>query len=256
MANDESTSLLNHLNEKYPTQLEKFTECCFGVVVKDRSELLQAILLDDHSPPPTWCQRLLCDCGARKRTLSGIEDIPEISNLAGLLLQNGDAMVHSTNGTVFTLKYADFDKETRIGELEVYGGYGGKQHTGQWSALNNKTWLALLTLGRCCNYSYRFSFSEDWRKADIDIRANCCCATCLPPCSKAWFNIPKSVAAFEMIQAKKSINGSHWIRNSSSGGGPMKFAYDLQAVYKPDGTPTEFVENFNKVAPEKMLLSR
>ena len=72
--------------------------------------------------------------------------------------------------------------------------------------------------------------------------------------SMVWH--PKSLAAFEMVQAKESINGSHWIRSSSSRGGPMEFTYDLQAVYKPDGNPTEFVDNFHKLAPEKMFLSR
>jgi len=183
----------NRYTREAPSMTEKLTECCFGVDVKDRSELLQSMLLDDHSPPPSWCQRLLCDCGAsRKRTISGIQDIPEISNLAGLLIQNGDPATHATSGTLFTLKYADFDKETRIGERHVYGGCGGQQHTGQWPALQNKTWLTALTIGRCCNYSYRFTFTEDWQKADIEIRENLCCvACCLPPCSKAWFGIPK-----------------------------------------------------------------
>jgi len=111
---------------------------------------------------PSWCQRLLCDCGdSRKRTISGIQNIPDICNLAGLIIQNGD---HSTSGTVFTLKYADFYKKKRIAERQVYGGWGGQQRTGKWSALQNKTWLTLLTMCRCCNYSYRFTFTEDGKR--------------------------------------------------------------------------------------------
>ena len=91
------------------------------MVETDRDDLLQAIVLNKKSPPPSCLQRLLCDCGSGERTASGIQDIPEISNLAGLLLQNGDE-THSTNGTVFTLKWGEFNKETRVGE---WGGAGG-----------------------------------------------------------------------------------------------------------------------------------
>jgi hypothetical protein len=220
------------------------------VVETDRDDLLQRIVLNDVSPQPSWLQRFLCDCGSGARKASGIQDIPEIANLAGLLLQNGDE-THSTNGTIFTLKWSDFDKETRVAQLEVYGGCGSQQHTGAWSALNNQKWKLLSMVGRCCNYSYRFQFSEDWQRADIDIKGNCC----LIPCCKPWFSIPKSWCAFQMEQAEDSKNGSHWIRTSSKKGGAFVVAYSLEAVYTPDGDPTEFVENLS-FAPEKMILSR
>ena len=38
-------------------------------------------------------------------------------------------------------------------------------------------------------------------------------------------------------------------------GGAFVVSYSLEAVYTPDGDPTEFVENLS-FAPEKMLLSR
>mmetsp|Transcript_17101 Transcript_17101/g.25630 ORF Transcript_17101/g.25630 Transcript_17101/m.25630 type:complete len:232 (+) Transcript_17101:132-827(+) len=223
----------------------------YGVVETDRDDLLQAILLNEKSPDPSWLQRLLCDCGSGERKASGIKDIAEISNLAGLLLQNGDE-THSTSGTVFTLKWGDFDKETRVAELEVYGGCGGQQHTGSWSLLNNQTWKHLSLLGRCCNYTYRFQFSKDWQSADIDVKANCC----LIPCARPWCTIPKSFCAFKMAQAEDSENGSRWIRTSSKKGGPFEVSYSLEAVYTPDGEPTAFVHNLEKVSPKTMLLSR
>lgn len=240
-------------NESSPPRCN-IVSCCkkdviHGVIPVERSALLQKIVLDDTAPPPSWLQKLLCDCNSaqRKLTVSGIQDVPEISNLAGLLLQNGD---HSTGGTAMTLKYARFDKEKRVAHIQVYGG-GGK-----WAALDNALWRFVLNVGRCCNYTYRFTFSEDWQKADIDIMGNLCCvACCLPPCANAWFSIPKSYCAFEMYQAEDSVNGSHWIRNTSNKGGPMKFDYNLQAVYGPDGETTDFTKNLGK-APETMLLSR
>jgi hypothetical protein len=245
---DETSPPPSWLQESDRTRIQNFL---YGVVETDRDDLLQAIILNEKSPPPSWLQRLLCDCGSGERTASGIEDIPEISNLAGLLLQNGDE-THSTNGTVFTFKWGKFNKETRVGELEVYGGCGGQQHTGSWTMLNNQTWKNLSLLGRCCNYTYQFTFSEDWQNADIDIKANCC----LIPCVRPWYTIPKSYCAFKMYQAEDSENGSHWIRTDSKKGGPFEVAYSLEAVYTPDGKPTAFVHNLETSAPKTMLLSR
>jgi len=245
---DETSPPPSWLQESDRTRIQNFL---YGVVETDRDDLLQAIILNEKSPPPSWLQRLLCDCGSGERTASGIEDIPEISNLAGLLLQNGDE-THSTNGTVFTFKWGKFNKETRVGELEVYGGCGGQQHTGSWTMLNNQTWKNLSLLARWCNYTYQFTFSEDWQNADIDIKANCC----LIPCVRPWYTIPKSYCAFKMYQAEDSENGSHWIRTDSKKGGPFEVAYSLEAVYTPDGKPTAFVHNLETSAPKTMLLSR
>ena len=74
---------------------------------------------------------------------------------------------------------------TQVAHLEVFGGYGGSSHTGQWTEPPGCLWrllfapwvaaagrasvtrsqrmsrLFLINLGRCCDYSYRFEFSED-----------------------------------------------------------------------------------------------
>jgi hypothetical protein len=234
------------------------TESCCGAKVIERSELLQAIVMDDRAGvSPSCFQKLLCDCSTQTRFASGVKDVPEISNLAGLLVQNGE---HSTAGTAFTAKWGRFDKEKRIVDISVYGSGRScgseKQELGQWSAINSNKWRCLMMLGRCCDYSYKIRFAEDWQRADIDIRINLCCvACCVPPCMKAWFTVPPCIATFDMEQAEDSQNGSHWIRQSSKCGGPKKKSYNLQAVYGPDGSPTEFVENL-KVAPEKNLISR
>jgi len=185
--------------------------------------------------------------------------VPEISNLAGVLFQNGLETEHGhpTNGTIMTLKWADYDKETRTALIPVYGGYGGcgtkKASTGHWSILDNPTWRALSLLGRCCNYSYIFAFSEDYQRADINMKVNLGCFCC-----KAWFTLPDSVIGkFEMEQYPDSENGSHWKRNSAkSADEEFAFAYSLETAYKSDGTPTEFAKNFEKHAPNTMLLTR
>ena len=81
-------------NESSPPRCN-IVSCCkkdviHGVIPVERSALLQKIVLDDTAPPPSWLQKLLCDCNSaqRKLTVSGIQDVTEISNLAGLLLQN------------------------------------------------------------------------------------------------------------------------------------------------------------------------
>ena len=93
---------------------------------------------------------------------------------------------HSTGGSIQTLKWSTWDPDSRVAHLEVFGGYGGSSHTGQWTEppdsclwrLLLAPWVAaarrasvtrsqrmsrlfLINLGRCCDYSYRFEFSED-----------------------------------------------------------------------------------------------
>lgn len=87
--------------------------CLLGLESKKQSELVEAILIADTSPPPSYLQCILGDCssGPKKRVQGGIQDVPEISNLAGLLHQNSSSRgdeTHSSNGTLFTLKWADY----------------------------------------------------------------------------------------------------------------------------------------------------
>ena len=119
--------------------------------------------------------------------------------------------------------------------MKAYGGFGGEASSvGAWTAERSSTWLCLMTIARLCNYTYRFKFSEDWQRADIEIRENLCCVTGAPCCCKPWFFIPDSWVKFETVQAEDSSGGSHWIRNSSHGaGGPMKKSYDTAKRVNP-----------------------
>jgi len=231
--------------------------CLCGYESKKQSELVEAILADT-SPPPSYLQCILLDCsgGPKKRVQGGIQDVPEISNLAGLLHQNSGNRgedAHSTNGTLLTLKWADYDKDTRTASLQVHGGYGKSASTGYWSLLDNQKWRLLGAVSRCCNYSYFFHFSEDYQRADIKMKVNLGCICCKP-----WAPIPEMIIGkFNMEQYPDSENGSHWKRSTAPpGGGPFTFSYSLEAAYKPDGTPTKFLENLEKNAPKSMLLTR
>lgn len=229
-------------------------ESCCCVVVKPRKDLAQWLLVNEETLAPSPMMYFLGDCSGKARVKSGIDAIPQISSLAGATLQRGE---HSTGGSVQTLKWAVFDAEKRVAHLEVFGGAGkpGNQ-TGQWTEPNISAWYCLINLARCCDYSYVFHFSEDWRRADIDIKANCCCLCCVPPCVPAWFTLPRSLVAFEMVQAEDSTDGSRWIRNSSVLGKPYTYTYDLVEVLKPDATPGRFHADLARVAPEQMLISR
>jgi len=227
----------------------KCTDRIVGVTTTNRSSLLQAIVLDEKPPPVSCIRRSLCDCGSGERKLSGIEQVPEISNLAGLLIQRQTGEKFPTAGTTQTLKWAEFDKTSRVAEMKVYGGCGGKQHAGHWSAIDNSKWKFLVCWGRVWNYSYRVRFDEDWQRADIDIRF-CCTLS-----GKTCCSYPRSCTTFDMVQTKDSKNGSQWDRRKATYGGPMEKFYVLEAVYKSDGSPTDHVESFN-LAPETMILSR
>ena len=219
-----------------PTSRSFYPETCCCVFIQPRASLPQWMLLEDRSGvDASLLDRLLCHCGPKQRVHSGIEGVAEIKSLAGATLQRGE---HSTGGSVQTLKWCSFDKEKRVAHLEVFGGVGGDLHSAQWTEPGDScVWPVLMTIARCCDYSYRFKFSEDWRRADILIETNLCCVCCLPipPCVPAWCTVPSSLVAFEMVQSDDSTDGSFWYRNSSTCGGPFKKSYDLVEVYKPDG---------------------
>merc|ERR1711865_973185 len=87
-------------------------------------------------------------------------------------------------------------------------------------------------LGKLCDYSYRFEFSEDYKKIDLRVMANCCCICPLcMPCCPAWFTIPKSLSATTAELKEDSENGAEWRR--LNGG---KHYYDLVEVFKTDGS--------------------
>jgi len=181
-------------------------------------------------------QLALCHCSRpQRRTHSGVEEVPQISSLAGATLQRGR---HSTGGSVQTLKWADYDADRRRAYMHVFGGFGGEPHVGHWTEpADNFAWLGLMCLARVCTYGYTFQFAEDFSRADIFITGNCCCCLLLPCvplwCSPGWFTIPSSLVAFEMVQAEGSSDGSFWRRNSSTCGQPFKHTYDLVEVFRP-----------------------
>ena len=163
-------------------------EKCLGVEVKTTLQGYAMILYDHANAEPSCIERCLCHCSPKKRAPSGIADVPEIANRSGVFFQYGD---HSTANTAMTLKGAVFDKGNRVADLKAYGGFGGEASTvGAWTAEKSSTWLCLMTIARLCNYTYRFKFSEDWQRADIEIRGNLCCVTGAPCCCKPWFSIP------------------------------------------------------------------
>ena len=228
-------------------------ESCCCLELKPRADIASWMLLDDLSTQPqSLMQKFLCHCQPEARVNSGIEKVPQIASLAGATLQRG---THSTAGSVQTLKWAAYDPATRTAVMEVFGGFGGTGQRAQWTEPDKGTWYFLMNLARFCNYSYRFKFSEDYRRADIDILANCtgcCCVPCVP----AWCAVPGFLAKFEMVQTDDSKDGSLWKRNSSSCGKPMEYTYDLAEVMKADGSPGRFYDDLAKFAPENMLISR
>ena len=164
--------------------------CCerlWSVKVEERSEIGNWMLLDTRdNDPPSLCGRLLCFCAPTyPRVPNAIKDIPEISMLAGAMLEDDWGL----KGSVFTNRYMDFDKLNRVGNIKVCGGAeicnnccascGGHYQVAQWSAGDTScVRYPLSVFGRCANFGYRYTFSSDWRKADIAITLNLC--FCIP----------------------------------------------------------------------------
>lgn len=174
-----------------PQKSSSMLAMCCCVEEQPRETLPQWMLLNTNaSAQPSLMQRLLCQCGPEARVSNGIEDIPEIRGVAGGLLQSAPPD-WPTKGSVQTLKYCKFDKEKRVATIQVFGGFGGPSSVGLWTEPGGSCkWYFLINLARCCNYSYRFEFSEDWRHADIKIMANFCCVCCVPPCFPACCALP------------------------------------------------------------------
>ena len=112
---------------------------------------------------------------------------------SGATQQTGD---HSTGGSVQTLKWCKYDAEERVATLSVFGGAGGARRgeTGLWTEPVSCIWAVFMNIGRLCDYTYRFEFSEDYKEIDLRVMVNCCCVcpVCLPCCS-AWCTVPKCI---------------------------------------------------------------
>ena len=61
---------------------------------------------------------------------------------------------------------------------------------------------------------------------------------------------------FKMKQAEDSVNGSRWHRTTSLCGNKEEYKYTLEAMYDPDGKPTELAYKFENLAPKSMMLTR
>ena len=76
------------------------------------------------------------------------------------------------------------------------------------------------------------------------------------PCVPAWCQVPDGLVKFDMVQVDGVSDGSHWIRNSSVCGGPMKKTYELKEVYHADATPARFHSIFIDRAPPTYYMTR
>lgn len=225
--------------------------CCLKI---EESETADEWMLRPNTLEPSLFQRLcLCQCSEEERRPSGILLVPEISGLAGVTLQLGD---HATAGSLQTLKWTTYDQTKRTATMQVFGGFGGAAGTGQWTEPPNSLhWMFLMNLGRCGNYTYRFTFSEDFRYSDIDIQCNplplcCICIPCIP----AWCTVPRCCVSYDMRQTSDSKDGSTWDRYSSKCGGEKEFTYKLVQVFTENGDEGEQFKEL-ATAPKQVMIT-
>ena len=133
-----------------PVIQDGWLQSCCCVTQKPRDEIAQWMLLDTNAhASPSCMQMLLCQCRSEERVASGIEDVPQLAGLAGATLQR--APPHwPTKGSVQTLKWCTYDKEKRVADLQVFGGFGGPSNVGLWTEPVSLKWHCLINLARCC----------------------------------------------------------------------------------------------------------
>jgi hypothetical protein len=203
----------------------------------------------ETQPPSLFRRLLLCQWSATERKPSGLELIPQLRGLGGVLLQDG---THTTAGTLLTLKYGDYDPEKRELTVSVYGGFQQASTTGNWTEDVNLIWCCLMNLARSANYSYIMTFTPDYKQATIDISGNlCCCIPCLP----RWTTVPRSIVAFSMVQDMPpgplaKVNGTIWSRRTSIFGGEPQDYYKLVTVVNSDGSKGPYFDRLAEVAPQ------
>ncbi|CAE8629867.1 unnamed protein product [Polarella glacialis] len=233
-----------------------FTDCtvsCCCLRRYPREKVGDNMLLDNAAAlqPSLFQQLCLCQCTPLARVKPVLELVPQLRGLAGVTVQDGD---HVTKGSLQTLKWADFDPQTRVATKPVFGGFGWKDGTaGLWSEGASKSCLrgVVFNLGRSCNYTYKFTFAEDYLSADIDAMANLTGPCC--PCVPAWFTLPRFLSHFTMKQDLGSTDGTEWTRYSSKFGGEPTFSYKLLEVYQPDGTPGRHFERLKIADPDVLV---
>ena len=183
------------------------TCCCLDV--HGRDSVVDWMLHSDNSnEQPSLLQRLICQCGPEMRTANDIINVPEIRSLSGVTLQSAPPD-WPTKGSLHTLKYCVFDRETRVAEQQVFGGFGKLSSVGLWTEPAGKChWDFLMNLARLCNYTYHYEFSEDWREMKINIKANLCCLCFgLPPCMPAWCTVPDCIVKVRLIRGSLPRRG-------------------------------------------------
>ena len=128
----------------------RWLQSCCCVTQKPRDEIAQWMLLDTNAhASPSYMQMLLCQCRSEERVPSGIEDVPQLAGLAGATLQRAPPD-WPTKGSVQTLKWCRYDKEKRVADLQVFGGFGGPSNVGLWTEPVSLKWHCLINLARCC----------------------------------------------------------------------------------------------------------
>jgi len=245
-------------SDENPSGLQSCMAACCGLEIKQPHFVNEWMLSTKEPKAPSLFQRVcFCQCGPSVRKPSGIEAVPQLRGLAGVMVQAGDV---STAGTLLTFKWANWDLVKRQADLQVFGGFSGcgrGSEVGLWTESVNPLWCFLMNFGRVGNYTYRIKFSEDYRRADIGISGNplilCCSCLCIP-CMPGWFSVPTCIMAFEMVQADDSTDGSSWKRNSSACGSDFKLSYNLQEVFTPEGQPAKYHDQL-AMAPQQVMIT-
>ncbi|CAK9020494.1 unnamed protein product [Durusdinium trenchii] len=218
------------------------TACCC-LKTYDRDAAVQQILALTTDPDgPSLLGRLCwCQCQPIPRPTTGIEEVDEISNLAGVTLQYGN---HVTAGSLESLRWATYDAATRTATATGFGGWYQPWYTGSWSEpAGDPIWCFLLWLARVGNATYEFQFSEDFQQAEIIPKGNlgvfcCCCCPCIP----GWAPIPSCITRNYMVQADSSVKGDHWERFQGNCGRTPSLYYEIYTVYTIDGKETQWTK--------------
>lgn len=235
-----------------PSAFASCMAACCCLAIKESATVGDWMLSANSGDPSLWVRLFQCQCSSRPRKPGGLETVPQLRGLAGVTVQNG---LHATAGSLQTLKWTTWDAVKREATLPVFGGFYG--YTGVWTEPISPIWSFLMNLARCANFTYTFTFDEEYKKADIDISANplVLCCVCVP-CCPAWCTLPRSCVAYNMTQTDDSKDGSRWDRASSSCGGDFKHTYYLEEVITPENQPAQYFEKLAKIAPQQVMITR
>merc|ERR1711972_914264 len=77
--------------------------------------------------PSLFSRLCWCQWSPVPRQLSGLEEVEQVRGLAGVTLQHGD---HETEGSLETMKWGVYNKETRTVRMAPFGSFYQKYTTG------------------------------------------------------------------------------------------------------------------------------